>query len=144
MLCGRGRPSNVAGTLVVHGFKELEQATAYLIPSEKLTVREALEKVGEIVRLDGSRALIQYKTGGAARSAAESINAAKSAAGFKVRIRQRGVEVEQSLRKTTGLHPEWGGVQMKHALLPALYGTEPAWMAEFDKALDTVVATFNR
>ncbi len=134
----------MAGTLVVSGFKELVAATSGLIPTEKAATREALEKVGEIVRLEGTRDLIQYKTGGAARSGAELRNAVRSAAGFRVRVRQRGVEVEQSLRKTTGLHPEWGGVQMKHALLPALFASQDEIVVEFDKALDTVVSTFNR
>jgi hypothetical protein len=66
---------------------------------------QALRPVGERVRADA-----------AARIAAKS---ARSAAGYRVRVRQRGVAVEQSLRKTTGKHPQWGGYQMTHALLPA-------------------------
>ncbi len=130
----------MAGTLVVTGFKELVASTAYLIPSERAATREALESVGEIVRLGGARGLIQYKESKYNRPQ----DAVRSATGFKVRVRSRGVEVEQSLRKTTGLHPEWGSAQMRHGLLPSLYGSEAAITAEFDRAIDKVVIAFNR
>lgn len=130
----------MAGTIVVTGFKELVASTAYLIPSERAATREALESVGEIVRLGGARGLVQYKEEKYGRPQ----DAVRSATGFKVRVRQRGVEVEQSLRKTTGLHPEWGAVQMRHGLLPALYRSELEITAEFDHALDKVVVAFNR
>lgn len=130
----------MAGTLVVTGFKELVASTSYLIPAEKAATREALESVGEIVRLAGARDLVQYKETKYGRAR----DAVRSASGFKVRVRQRGVEVEQSLRKTTGLHPEWGRTQMKHGLIPALYQSEIEVAAEFDRALDKVVIAFNR
>jgi hypothetical protein len=44
----------------------------------------------------------------------------RSAAGYKVRVRARGVAIEQSLRRTTGEHPQFGSLQMRTALLPAL------------------------
>ncbi len=129
----------MAGTLVVTGFKELVASTSYLIPSERAATRDALESVGEIVRIGGARGLVQYKESKYNRPQ----DAVRSASGFKVRVRQRGVEVEQSLRKTTGMHPEWGKVQMRHGLLPALYGSEAAITAEFDRAMDKVVIAFN-
>jgi hypothetical protein len=60
----------------------------------------------------------------------------KSAAGYKVRVRQRGVAVEQSLRKTTGLHPEFGPLQMQRALEPALERNEPEVVAGINRTLD--------
>jgi hypothetical protein len=130
----------MAGTLVVTGFKELVASTSILIPSERAATREALESVGEIVRLAGARDLVQYKASKYGRPQ----DAQMSASSFKVRVRQRGVEVEQSLRKTTGLHPEWGRTQMKHGLIPALYQSELEVTAEFDRAMDKVVIAFNR
>jgi len=130
----------VPGTIVVSGFKELVAATNALIPTERAATREALDKVGEIVRVGGARNLIQYKDSKYQRPR----DAVRSASGFKVRVRQRGVEVEQSLRKTTGTHPEWGAAQMKHGLLPSLYEAEPEIVAEFDKAIDKVTIAFNR
>lgn len=45
----------------------------------------------------------------------------KSAMGFRPRIRGFGrVVVEQRYRKTTGQHPNFGSLQMRRALLPAL------------------------
>lgn len=128
------------GTFVVTGFKELVQATSTLVPAERAATREALDKVGEIVRVGGARNLVQYKGDKYHRTK----DAIRSAAGFKVRVRQRGVEVEQSLRKTTGAHSWWGAAQMKHGLLPALYDSEAAITAEFDKALDLAITEFNR
>jgi len=130
----------VAGTLVVSGFKELVKATSYLVPAERAATREALDKVGELVRVEGARNLIQYKEDKYHRPQ----DAIRSASSFKVRVRQRGVEVEQSLRKTTGLHSWWGAAQMKHGLIPALYDSEAAITEEFDKALDVAITQFNR
>lgn len=43
-----------------------------------------------------------------------------TAEGFKVRIRVAGeVDVEQTRRRTTGLHPEYGGLMMTKGLIPA-------------------------
>ncbi len=49
---------------------------------------------------------------------------ARSAAGFDTRVRintstQALVSVGQSLRKTTGLRPDYGAIQITEALLPA-------------------------
>jgi hypothetical protein len=43
-----------------------------------------------------------------------------TAAGFKIRLRRFEVSVEQSLRKTTGDHPTYGGLQIRQMLEPAL------------------------
>ena len=66
-----------------------------------------------------------------------------SAAGYRVYVRQRGVSVEQSLRKTTGEHPEFGTLQMEKALLPALYCNEDEVVRRLEDALDKVAARFN-
>ena len=130
----------MAGTLVVTGFMEIVAASNALIPAERAAVREALESAGEIVRLAGARDLVAYKADKYGRPQ----DATRSASGFKVRVRQRGVEVEQSLRKTNGLHPKWGDIQMRHGLLPALYGHIDEITAEVDRAMDKVVVEFNR
>jgi hypothetical protein len=59
-----------------------------------------------------------------------------TAGGYKVRVRQRGVAVEQSLRRTTGQHPEFGALQMRTALLPALDRNEPEVVAGINNVLD--------
>jgi hypothetical protein len=135
MPSGRGRPSSVASTIssstfVVSGYKKLIAASKFLVPAEKKEVRAAFARSGEIVRADAATRFRAYS--------------AHSAAGYRVRVRQRGVEVDQSLKKTTGLHPEWGALQMRKALLPSLYAKQTEIEAEFEKALDEVTTVFNR
>ena len=61
------------------------------------------------------------------------------AAGYKVRVRQSGVAVQQSLRKTTGKRPDYGALQMRRALLPALDANEAETMQKVEAALDDVI-----
>lgn len=117
-------------TVVVRGLQELLKASRAAGSATNREVRAALRQSGEIVRADAAQRLSAYST--------------KSAAGLKVRVRQRGVAVEQSLRKTTGAHPQYGALQMRRALLPALAKNEPLVEAEMEKALDKVVEIFNR
>jgi len=63
----------------------------------------------------------------------------RSAGGFRPRLRGFGkVVVEQRLRATTGLHPEFGSLQMRTALLPALYSEQKKVMKELEDMLDTI------
>jgi hypothetical protein len=117
-------------TLVVSGYAGLVRASKFLIPAERKETRAALARSGEIIRADASPRFAKYST--------------RSAAGFKVKVRTRGVEVDQTLRKTTGLRPDWGSLQMRKALLPALESKTTEVEAEFEKALDEVTAIFNR
>ena len=68
---------------------------------------------------------------------------AKSAAGYRVIVRQRGVAVEQALRKTTGIHPEFGALQMRRALVPALDENKDETAVALDVAFDRIAARFN-
>ncbi len=117
-------------TFVVSGYSGLVRASKFLIPTEQKETRAALARAGEIIQADAAQRFDKYST--------------RSAAGFRTRVRVRGVEVEQSLRKTTGLHPEWGALQMRRGLLPALYDKQDEVEAELEKALDEVTAIFNR
>ena len=117
-------------TLVVEGLKPLLKAAKDAGTATNREVRAALRESGDIVRADAATRLTKYST--------------KSAAGLKVRVRQRGVAVEQSLRKTTGKHPQYGSLQMKKALLPALAKDAPLVEAEMEKALNKIEAIFER
>ncbi len=117
-------------TLVASGYAELVRASKFLIPAEQKETRAALARSGEIIRADAAPRFDKYSS--------------RSAAGFRVRVRVRGVEVEQSLRKTTGARPDWGDLQMKKGLLPALYHNQDEAAAEFEKAIDIVTAIFER
>lgn len=93
-------------TLVVKGYRDFLRACSRADADTKRFVRSAFRDVGEIVRRDAAERLLRYSS--------------VSAGGLKVRVRQRGVAVEQSLRKTTGKRPDYGALQMRKALLPAL------------------------
>lgn len=93
-------------------------------------MRGAFAEAGEIVRAGASARLTAYS--------------AKSAAGLKVRVRQRGIAVEQSLRKAAGprSRKNYPGIQM-HILTTELDQDQAVVEAQFDKALDKVDAIFN-
>ena len=64
---------------------------------------------------------------------------AKSAAGFRPRMRGFGkLVVEQRYRKTTGVHPEFGSLQMQKALLPARSEGYPLLVQGLEHTLDTL------
>src|SRR4029077_10549899 len=87
----------------VRGYKELIRASALADKATKREMRATFRKVGDPVKQDAAALFQRYDAG--------------SAAGYKTRVRQRGISVEQSLRKTTGKHPEFGRLQMRKALL---------------------------
>lgn len=70
-------------------------------------VHHKLAEVAEPVREEATRLFTKFS--------------AKSAAGYAIRTDTPGiVDVYQTIPKTTGRHPEWGALQMREALLPAL------------------------
>lgn len=120
----------MATKLRVKGYRELLRATSRASREVKREVRGALRAVGEVVRVEA-----------AGRFSSVSPH---SAAGYRVRVRQRGVAVEQSLRRTTGTRPDFGALQMREALLPAVEDTEHEVEHELDKALDRMEDAFTR
>jgi len=118
-------------TIVVRGYKELLRASKDAGTGIRKEVRVAFGEAGEIVRAGAAQELSGYS--------------AKSAAGLKVRVRQRGVAVEQSLRKTTGprARRNFPGIQM-HILSSELQKDAPLVEEALERALDEVGAIFNR
>lgn len=101
------------------------------MPAEiRKDVREALRTSGERVQRDSA-----LKT-------TSRLQSPKSAAGYRTYVRERGVSVEQSLRKTTGLRPDWGRSQMRDSLVPALLENEQFTEDDFRRAVDEVNAFF--
>ena len=117
-------------TLAVHGYKEFLKACTVAEPKTRKEVRESLRKVGDVVRQDAVRRFSPIST--------------RSAAGYRTRVRQRGVAVQQSLKKTTGKHPEYGSLQMRKALLPALQRNADEVEREFERAIDRIADDFER
>jgi hypothetical protein len=116
--------------LVVRGYRDFLRAADRAGRESKRAVRDTLRDVGEIVRRDAADRFEKYD--------------ARSAAGYKVRVRQRGVAVEQSLRKTTGKRPDYGALQMRKALLPAAISNEKRVELQFSRALDKVADHFEK
>lgn len=111
-------------TLRVRGLREFQRALAKADKDTKKRVKEKLAEAGEVVRDDAARRF-------------EPINP-KSASRYRVSVRQRGIWVQQSLRKTTGLRPDYGGLQMREALLPALEENEEEIVRSFERAIDRI------
>lgn len=119
-------------TLRVHGLREFIVAADEAGGETKKAVREALRESAEPV-LVGARLRL---TGGAARSP----SIAKTAAGLRIVVRRTGiVSVEQKLRRTTGQHPEFGRLQMRRALIPALQANESRVVGDMEDAMERVV-----
>lgn len=116
------------GGLKVHGYREFQRALVLLEPAARRELRSAFRDVGEGVRTN-------------ARDRFEDTSE-KSARGYRTVVRTRGVEVEQSLRKTTGTRPDWGTIQMREALLPALDEEHPEIEERMQKAMDQVADYF--
>lgn len=116
-------------TLAVDGYRDLLRGLATADRETRLALRATLRHAGDATR-----------AGAVTRLSSVDV---RSAAGYRTRVRQRGVAVEQSLRKTTGQHPEWGAYQMRHALLPALADNAEETNRRMQTALDAVAAHFN-
>lgn len=112
----------------VEGYREFLRACDRAGKETKKYVRGSFREVGEIVRLDASSLL--------------SPVSARSAAGYRTRVRATGVVVEQSLRKTTGQHPGWGSYQMRRALGPSLAMNESRVVGAMGQAIDKVCDHF--
>lgn len=103
-------------TLHYEGLRELAQALKQVDTELLGELQKELGKVGEVVRAEAYGLF----TKGVARS--ESIQ--RTAANFETRVRAGGnakaiVVVGQRLPSTTGTRPDYGGLQMTRALLPA-------------------------
>lgn len=116
-------------TLAVHGVTDLVRDLRTADRATKKAIRADLRLVGESVRADQVRQM-------------QAIDS-HSAAGYKTRVRQRGIAVEQSLRKTTGQHPEYGAMQMR-LLLKALAANAAETERAMERAMDRICDRVNR
>lgn len=117
-------------SLRVNGYREFLRAVNRAGRETRGTVRRELKTVAEPVRGDAARRLEKYDK--------------RSAAHLRVSVTQRGVFVQQSLRKTTGLRPDYGSLQMRKALLPALRDNEAALELRMSHAIDLIADQFDQ
>jgi hypothetical protein len=120
----------MADALRVKGYREFLRAASQAEKESKKEVRAALREAAEPVRAEAASLF--------------STISQRSAAGYRVRVRQRGVSVEQSLRKTTGQHPEFGALQMRRALIPALERKQGEIERRMEHAIDRIADHFER
>lgn len=111
-------------TVRIKGLREFQRALAKGDKEQRARVRAVFKEVGEIVRREGASRFSDIDTG--------------SAAGFRTRVRQRGVAVEQSKGRVTGKRPDYGALQMRRALVPALENNEGELTRALESALDKV------
>jgi hypothetical protein len=113
----------MAGSAVrVKGLRELQSAFRKVNRDLSKELRAELKQVGEVVRADATSRFAGIDP--------------RSAAGYKVRVRQRGVAVEQSLRRVTGLRGDYGALQMRRALLPSMESEEDKVVRGLEDMLD--------
>lgn len=121
-------------TVRVSGYREFLRASDRAGKESKKFARTAYREVGNLVR-DEARDRIRSE--GTLPASSE-----KTAAGLRTYVRQRGISVEQSLRRTTGKHPEYGSWQMRHGLIPALDAKTGEVLNATDEALDKIADHF--
>ena len=117
-------------TLRVSGYREFVRACDHAGKDAKREVRTTLRGVGEAVRVAATSRLARIDE--------------RSAAGLRVSVRQQGVFVVQSLRKTTGKRPDYGALQMRRALLPALRSKTDETEHAMEQAVDRVADHFDQ
>lgn len=96
----------MAETVRVKGLRELDRALRKMDKELSRELRSTLKEAAEIVAVD-------------ARSRFERISPS-SAASMRARAKAKGATVEQAKGRTTGKRPDYGALQMRTALLPAL------------------------
>lgn len=114
-------------TIRVRGLREFIRATDHAGKETKREVRHAFREIGDLVKVDWQGRFPERN--------------AKSAAGLRTIVRQRGVSVEQTLRKTTGQHPEFGAWQMRRGGA-ALTAEEQNVDRKLEHTIDTLVDHF--
>ena len=118
----------MAGAIKVEGLREFQRACNKSQKDVKKGLRTRLLKVGEVVARDAKPRFAPIDATAAGR--------------FRPRVRTGMVAVEQPKRKTTGMHPEFGRMQLGIALIPALEAKSGEVEREFNDMLDDLVHGF--
>lgn len=111
-----------ASTIRVRGLREMQRDFRKMEGDLAKETRKGLKEAAEPVRKE-------------AQALFEHINA-RSAAGYRVVSRARGVSVEQRYRRTTGKRPDYGRRQMGRALIPALEAKADDVVKGIEKVFD--------
>ena len=113
----------MATSLKVTGLRELHRALKNYDDDLKRELEDELRAAGELVT-ESSRARFVNTD-------------ARSAAGFKSKVKGFGrVVVQQSRRRTTGRRGDYGSLQMRRALIPAVAENEATVIRHMEGMLD--------
>lgn len=109
----------------IEGLRELERALRQSDRESAKGLRKELREAAKVVSLDARRRFSDVD--------------GYSAMGMRPRVRAGLVAVaEQSRKRTTGHHPEYGAMQMRHALVPALWDNREEIEERMETMLDRV------
>ena len=118
------------GNVNVYGYREFVRACNRAEKETRNQAKATLARAGEIVRPEAARLFSGISP--------------VSAAGFRTAVRTRGVAVEQRKKRVTGARGDYGALQMRRALLPALQRNEERVVREFEDALDEIERIMER
>lgn len=116
-------------TVIVRGYTEFVRACDHADRETRKELRSTFREVGEVVRVEWA--------------GDEQRFGAFTASGLRTIVRQRGVSVEQTRRKTTGLRPDFGRLQQSVGD-QVFDGKEAEIEDAFEKAIDRVADHFER
>lgn len=123
--------SRLGYTVKVSGLRQFITATDHADRATKKLVRDELRKAAEPVRAEAERLFSRFSP--------------ESASTYGISVRRVGtVTVEQRRRKTTGDRPDWGALQMREALLPALETEQDEVVSRLEAAVDRIADRFER
>jgi hypothetical protein len=122
----------VSFQVITKGFQELAADFTKVVITVDPVLSKALRALAEPVKAEAQSSARGWNAGGAGQ--------ARTAAGLRIRRRQLNVRVEQGLSKTTGFHGNYGGIQMRHFLEPALSSHEAEIGAGVEEVIGTLVA----
>lgn len=119
-----------ASSVKVKGYREFLRAASKAEKETKAVVRTEFKRIAEPVRAE-------------ATSRFSTIDS-RSAAGFRIAVRQRGVAVEQRIKRTTGKRGDYGSLQMRRALIPSLNANEDKIVRGVEQAIDRIADKLER
>lgn len=118
----------MAGAVRVKGLRELNRALRKSSSEVKKGLRKELRQAAEIVAGEARRRFARID--------------ARSAGGMRPRVRAGGAVVEQRRRRVTGKRPDYGALQMREALVPALESKRDEVERHIEGTLDRISRDF--
>lgn len=107
------------------GYTQLIASLRSLPRAQEAMIREEFRAIGRVLATRWAEKIATLNPPGTTRTVE----------GYRPYVRLRGLEVDQTVRKTTGLRPDWGKTQMVRGGIPVLEETEPEIVAGIDEAM---------